>query len=115
LPLGYPPPLFFFFLWGWTFYIGCQQSSSFQFCDVEILVIFPEKLANFLKIPNISPIFRQFFFWGGGRKSMDLLLFLSLVACRLDALVGFISSNISNNPVIEVFFFVFRELFFSIL
>lgn len=36
---------------------------------------------------------------------MDLLLFLSLVACSLDALVGFISSKISNNPVNQVFFF----------
>jgi hypothetical protein len=35
---------------------------------------------------------------------MDLLLFLSLVACSLDALVGFISSKISNNPVNKVFF-----------
>ncbi len=35
---------------------------------------------------------------------MDLWLFLSLLACSLDALVGFISSKISNNPVNQVFF-----------
>jgi hypothetical protein len=73
LPLGYPI-LCFSFCFGDGLFIGCQQSSSFQFCDIEILAIFPKKLAkNKNKIPNISPLFCQIFFFCGGEKINGLV------------------------------------------